>query len=226
MACAADRQENLASRGFVPYVVYTIVALCAASFGLQYLLGDARWTTQLMFVPVLGDIQPWRFLTAALVHAGILHIAMNMVALYAVGNFLEQSLGRVRFAALFVLSVLGGSVAVLVLSGGPTNVAWITPVVGASGGVFGLFAAVVFELRRLGGNAQSMLVIIGINLVFGFVFSGISWQGHVGGLVVGAVLGFIYTRLGRRTSASYLATAGVAVALVGLAAVTYARFGF
>ncbi len=210
-----------------PVVVYTIIALCVASFLLQRTGAAGEWTTRWVFAPFIGEEEPWRFLTAGFLHGGFLHLALNMYALWAVGSFLEQSLGRIRFAALFLLSVLGGSVAVLLLAN-PMADSWWIPVLGASGGVFGLFSAVVFELRRLGGNAQSMLIIIGINLVYGFVFSGVSWQGHLGGLVTGAVLGLVYSRLQKpsQKALSYGATAAVGIALVALAVAKYAAVGW
>lgn len=210
-----------------PVVVYTIIALCVASFLLQRTGVAGEWTTRWVFAPFIGAEEPWRFLTAGFLHGGFLHLALNMYALWAVGSFLEQSLGRIRFVALFLLSVLGGSVAVLLLAN-PMADSWWIPVLGASGGVFGLFSAVVFELRRLGGNAQSMLIIIGINLVYGFVFSGVSWQGHLGGLVTGAVLGLVYSRLQKpsQKALSYGATAAVGIALVALAVIKYAAVGW
>ncbi|GAA2519462.1 hypothetical protein GCM10010407_06330 [Rarobacter incanus] len=227
-SCAGDGHRNAARsilRSDTPVATYTIMALCVLAYGSQFILGSG-WTSRWMFAPVVGDIEPWRFITAGFMHGGILHLAMNMIALWSVGMFLERSLGRTRFVSLYLLSILGGSVGVLLLAS-PTSESWYIGVLGASGGVFGLFAAVVFELKRLGQNAQSMLAIIGINLVFGFVFSGISWQGHVGGLVTGALLGFIYSRLSSPSQklASYAATAGVAVLLIALAVIRYSTAG-
>lgn len=205
-----------------PIVTLSIIAVCVVSYLLQLVLPTAQWQQRWIFAPFLGESEPWRFLTAGFLHGGVLHIAMNMWALWAVGGFLEQSLGRVRYLALFLLSVIGGQVGVLLLAS-PTSESWFIGVLGASGGIFGLFAAIVFELRRLGGNAQSMLVVIGINLVFGLVFSGISWQAHVGGLVTGAILGFIYSRTAgaSRRVQSYALTGVVLVGLIALAAWKY-----
>src|SRR5690606_34343400 len=109
-----------------------------------------------------------------------------MYALWLFGRILEQLLGRWRFLALYLLSGLGGSVAVLLLS--PDT--WV---VGASGAVFGLFGAFFVIQRRLGSSSMQLIVVIGINLVIGFVIPHISWEGHVGGLIAGSLVGLVYT---------------------------------
>ena len=101
-------------------------------------------------------------------------------------------LGRARFIALYLVSGLGGSVAVLWLS--PA-----TPVLGASGAIFGLMGAFFVIQRRLGGNNLQILIVIGINLVSGFILPGVSWQAHVGGVVTGALVALIFLRTRRIT---------------------------
>ena len=127
-----------------------------------------------------GACSPRMFL-----HSGILHIAFNMWALWIVGGFMEQAVGRTKFVILYFISGFAGSVLVLVAA--PDSV-----VVGASGAIFGVFGALAvhaflnrgrdFQSRSLLGNVLFILVI---NLVFTFT-GGISWQAHIGGLVVGA----------------------------------------
>jgi len=150
-----------------------------------------------------------------------------MYALWITGPFLEQMLGRWRFAALYLLSALGGSVGYLVLAGGPTSDAWYTAVVGASGAVFGLFGAILLVLRRTGRSATQIVVLIGINFAIGLFVPGIAWQAHLGGLVVGAALGaaYAYAPRERRTVVSVAATAVVVVALVATAWFTYRTAG-
>jgi membrane associated rhomboid family serine protease len=93
----------------------------------------------------------------------------------------------VRYLVLYLLSGLAGSVGVLLIAS-PT-----TPVVGASGAIFGMMGAFLVIQRRLGGNATQLLILVGINLVIGFIPSfGIAWQAHVGGLVGGALIGLIF----------------------------------
>lgn len=132
--------------------------------------------------------EPWRLLTVTLVHASIWHVALNMLALWALGRSLEPLLGRGRFLALYALSALGGSVLVALLAPG-------TWVVGASGAVWGLLGAMFVIGRHLGANVTAIAVLLGLNLVITFLpGSGISWQAHIGGGLVGALVGFVFAR--------------------------------
>lgn len=125
--------------------------------------------------------QPWRMLTSALVHsmASPLHLLLNMAVLWLIGRQIEQILGAAKFTAIYVLSAFGGAVAVLFLA--PPNSA----VVGASGAVYGLFAALWMIGRRLGADTRGITILIIINFAFSFIASGISWQGHLGGFLTG-----------------------------------------
>lgn len=195
-----------------PVVTTSIIAVCVAIFLLSRIFPAV--TSALIFAPVIGSLQPYRFLTTAFLHAGFLHIAFNMYALWIVGGYLERMLGRWRYLALFLVSAIGGSVAVLLLAD-PTTTAWLTPVVGASGAVFGAFAAILMVLRRTGRDASQILVLIGINLVLGFVVAGISWQAHIGSLVTGLALGRLYAYAPPQRR-SFVSVAGTGAVLVGL----------
>lgn len=206
-----------------PVVTLTIIALCLVSYVLQ--LSVDGWTGRLAFSPWTGEVEPWRFVTAAFLHSTqIFHIAFNMYALWIVGPYLENLLGRARFISLYLLSAIGGHVAIVLLAD-PTAQSWFTGTVGASGAVFGLFGAIFVVMRRMGQEARGMLVIIGLNLVVGFVVPNISWQGHLGGLVTGAALGAAYSFAPRerRALVSVVATVAVAVLLVGAAFLRYSQ---
>lgn len=208
-------------RGGPPVVTYALIGICVALFlGAPVFPGLYN---HLIFAPAIGSQQPYRFLTTAFLHAGFLHIAVNMYALWIVGGYLERMLGRWRYLALFLVSALGGSVAVLLLAS-PDAPSWFTPVVGASGAVFGAFGAILMVLRRTGRDASQIVVLIAINLVLGFVVAGISWQAHLGGLLTGLVLGALYAfgPARRRAAASML---GTAVVVAGLVAVAMAQYG-
>jgi len=198
-----------------PVATITFVGLSVLLFLAGYVLPIYQ---MMAFSPAVGAIQPWRMLTSAFLHAGWLHLLVNMYALWIVGPFLEQMLGRWRFVALYLLSAFGGSVAVVWLG------AWVQPVVGASGAVFGLFAAIAVVLRRTGRDARQILIVIAINVVFSLVIARVSWQAHLGGLVVGAALGFLFAYLPRerRTVGAVAGVAGSAVILVGLTLLGYA----
>lgn len=208
-----------------PVVTMTLIGLNVVGFLLQ-LSGGWDFTSTLIFAPVLGDVEPWRFLTAAFLHSTgtFLHIAFNMYALWVLGQNLEPALGRWRFVSLYLLSAVGGSVMVTLLASPTPGGGWTTGVVGASGAVFGLFGAILVVLKRLGRSARGIVVILVVNAVIGFVLPNISWQAHLGGLLVGLVLGgaYAYAPKARRQALGVGATVGVAVLLVLLAAMKYA----
>lgn len=208
-------------RGGAPVVTYALIGTCVAVFLLAQVAPVV--TRTLVFAPVVGQVEPYRFLTTAFLHANLFHIAVNMYALWIVGPYLERMLGRSRYLALYLLSAFGGSVAVLLLAS-PTSASWFTPVVGASGAVFGAFAAILVVLRRTGRDARTILAVILINLVLGFVVAGISWQAHLGGLLTGLGLGALYAYAPRASRTTWSVVGTVAVT-AGLVAAAVARYG-
>jgi membrane associated rhomboid family serine protease len=144
------------------------------------------WGSVVPFVNYRGELHGvaagewWRLITAMFLHYGVLHLLMNMYALWIIGRELEASLGRVRFVALYLLAGLGGNVASYLFS--PDSIS-----VGASTAVFGLMAAIFVILKRQKRSVAPIVPIIVINLVFTFVISNISVSGHLGGLIVGAL---------------------------------------
>jgi membrane associated rhomboid family serine protease len=198
-----------------PVVTQWLLAITVAIYALQILTGG-RLTDFLLFQPLASIIEPWRFITAGFVHSdsllsnptSVLHIVLNMYTLYVLGQLLEPMLGRWRFLALYLISILGGSVAVLWFAY-PT-----TAVVGASGGVFGLMAAYFVVLRSIGSNSNTMVGIIAINLVFSFLNPSISWEAHVGGLLLGGLVAGLYSQT-RSTQRQKLQVFGL-VAIVAL----------
>lgn len=169
---------------------FVLLGLIGVVYAAQYLVGD-ELTYALAFYAPLTTIEPWRIITSAFAHGGIVHIMFNGYSLWVLGNAVERALGSVRFLGIFTASVVAGCLAVVVLN--PQSV-----VIGASAGVFGLFAAVFMINRGFGGNNVSLLVIIGINLAIGFVVPGISWEAHLGGLLGGAVATLALNRSRRR----------------------------
>lgn len=206
-----------------PVATIAIVAVCVVSFVLQ--LASDGWTVRWLYSPALGYVEPWRFLTAAFLHStgAIFHILLNMLALWMVGPYLEQALGRARFVTLYLMSAIGGSVAVLgwaAFAGGD----WFQGVVGASGAIFGLFGAVFVVMTRLRHPANGILGVIVLNVVFSFLVPGLAWQAHIGGLVVGGLLAAAYAwaPAARRRTVAVVAPLALFVAFVVLARLAYA----
>jgi len=219
------RAAVMAAPGYArPVVSYTIIAITAAVFVLQLLSIPVQQYLQFApayVIPATGvPLEPWRMLTALVVHSGFWHIGFNMLALWMIGRSLEPLLGHARFLALYLISGFGGSVAVALLSDP------LTPVIGASGAIFGLFGALLVIGRRIGANITVIAVLIGINFALPFVqglMAGsmdavrISWQAHLGGLLVGAAIGFIYARTRTRRQRGVQIGALVAVTAVLIA---------
>lgn len=126
----------------------------------------------------------YRLITSAFLHISLLHIASNMLALFIIGPPLERLLGPWRFASVYLLGALGGSTAVYALGDK------FTPVAGASGAIFGLFAASLVLVRRLGLDLQWLVGIVVLNFVLTFSISNISKLGHIGGFVAGGLAAF------------------------------------
>ena len=171
-------------------------------------------TYEFFFAPLLAMSEPWRMLSAAFVHdwTGPIHILFNSYAIWIFGRQLEPMLGPLRFLILYLTSIVGGSVAVLWLSDP------VVPVVGASGALFGLMAAFFVIIRATGGNASQLFGLIAINFALGFFVSGISWEGHLGGMVAGFLIAFVYAKT-RRPNQLFLQLVGIGlvwVAIVGL----------
>jgi len=154
----------------------------------------------------------YRLITAMFIHYGILHLAFNMWALWVVGRTLESALGPVRFLALYLLAGIGGNVAALLAS--PTSLT-----AGASTAVFGLFAAFFIILRRLGRDTSGIVALLVINLVITFTVPGVSWAGHIGGLVTGGLVAAILA-YAPRTNRTLIQVGGCAIVLVALLGLT------
>ena len=213
---APRRVRAIASSG-KPVVTYSLIAICAAVWGLQMVLGDA-FTTQWMYWPLSTVAEPWRMITSTFLHSptSVLHILFNMYTLWIFGRELEYLLGRGRFLALYLISGFGGSVGVLWL--GALN----GPVLGASGALFGLMAAYFVIVRSLGGSSGQMAGLIAINLVSGFFVPGIAWQAHVGGLITGAAIALVYSST-RSASAAGRQRALIWVVIAALVGLTILR---
>jgi membrane associated rhomboid family serine protease len=169
-------------------------------------------TDKLAFVPVSVFVEPWRMITAGFAHdpSNPLHILLNMYSLYIFGSVLEPMIGRWRFLAVWLISIFGGSVAVMYLN---TPDTWV---LGASSGIFGLMASYFVVLRALGDRSRGLIGLIGINLVFGFLMPGVSWQAHLGGLLAGGAMTAVFTNARGSKQAQLIGGILVALVFVGL----------
>jgi membrane associated rhomboid family serine protease len=138
----------------------------------------------------------WRLVTTMFLHASLVHIGFNMFALWVIGTPVEQYLGRARYLGLYFVSGLAGSAGALI------QTPFVT--VGASGAIFGILGAMmIIEWQvtgRLAGNAATWIVI---NLAISFAIPGISWGGHVGGLIGGILVTLAYAHWRDRGRAQY-----------------------
>ena len=177
------------------------------------------------FGGVLGDeiqvdpIQSWRLLAAMFVHIGLQHFVLNMITLYFLGRIAEDLFGSKAFLALYLLSGLMGNIFVLVFS--PEAVA-----AGASTALFGIFGAIA-SLRFIARSpyiqylSQSYTSLILINILFSFM-PGISLAGHLGGLVGGGILAFVFPVYGERDSVKKTWRLGALLLYIAGATLLYA----
>jgi membrane associated rhomboid family serine protease len=170
--------------------------------------GDGIWKAG------FSDGAWWQLLTSVFTHVEIWHLAMNMFALFIFGPLLEGIIGRARFLAVYLISGLASSVFVVYLAGTESST------VGASGAIFGLLGALLVVARK--ARLQSQWLVQ--NLVLGVVVTVvglryISWQGHLGGLIGGAVAAAIiaYAPKSRRSVVQWIGLGLVLAVLLGLA---------
>jgi membrane associated rhomboid family serine protease len=186
-----------------PVVTYSLMAITAFVFLLQWLPG-IDITSAFAFAPAYSfgeyaqsgqaPYEPWRMMTSVFTHSTgfIFHILLNMYTLWIFGQILESMLGRARFLTLYLASGLAGSVGVMFLSDHTTFV------VGASGAIFGLLGAFLVIQRKLGGDTTQLLILVGINLLMGFLPGlNVAWQAHLGGLIGGVLLGLVFVQTRR-----------------------------
>lgn len=141
--------------------------------------------------PAAAYFEPWRLLTTTFLHAGFWHILFNMLMLYVLGSAVERAWGHWKFTAIYLLSALAGSLAVIVwVFASPGTFTQAT--VGASGALYGMFGAVFLAQRRSGMSTTGILVLLGVNLAYAFVMPGISWQAHIGGFLGGLLVAAVY----------------------------------
>jgi membrane associated rhomboid family serine protease len=222
---AARRQFNRARGAYaahVPIVTYSIIAICVGLFAIDVILTNGATLGGGFFGGGVGPIgeantinafavaagEWWRIFTSAFIHLGPIHLAFNMYVLFLYGSLVERMYGPIEYAVIYLLCAAGGSVLTILVD--PVQSA-----AGASGAIFGIVGLVFVVSRRhhavLGREARMMVAGVGTYviylLIFTFLVPGISWTGHLGGLFVGAVLGFFLPPTGVATLGSMWRTA-------------------
>lgn len=156
----------------------------------------------------------YRLVSTAFLHDGIIHLGFNLMALWYLGQLLEAPLGRLPFACVYLVSLLGGSFGALLLA--PNQ-----PTIGASGAVFGLMGALLMirRGRRVWRVQSGLILMLGLNLLLTFLVPRISIGGHLGGLLAGGLFApLLVLAMSPRRRAMWavpVLTIGVSLALVG-----------
>lgn len=196
-------------------VTQILIGLCVVAYFLQGFPGltgggrvnDFTRDFGLVGAGIALNDEYYRLVTAAFLHGSVIHILFNMYALFLLGFQLEAILGRARYIGLFLACAIGGNALSYLVNGLDVFS------VGASTAIFGFFAAYYVIARRLRADTTQILVIMGINLVITFTIPQIDRWGHIGGMVVGALIGLLYAYVPARRGA--LQAVGV-VAVIGL----------
>lgn|SRR5699024_911259 len=196
-----DYQTKMKIRRWVrqPFITYTLLAVQTVLFILMTLDGGStntdtliRYGAKVNPLIIIGDW--WRLVTPMFLHIGFTHILMNSIVLYFLGIQLESIYGPWRFLGIYLLSGIAGNAASFAFSQSVSA--------GASTALFGLFGAAVILGKLYPGNyaiqsmAKRFSTLILLNLVFGMFSAGIDFAGHVGGLIGGAILSYVFAPAG------------------------------
>ena len=206
-------------------VTTTLLAINIAVFVIEMVYGRLSPTNGDLFN--LGALYPpaiaqghqyWRLFTAMFLHAGFLHLALNMYALYLFGYLVESAFGWRQFLVIYFVSGLLASVTSFAF--GP-----ITELgVGASGAIVGVFGAwIAYNYRRRSNalalaNLQWALVMIVLNALLPVFFHAVDWRAHVGGLLTGFIVAWLLEGVGPRAIQPFLRVCGI-VAILGIGVV-------
>jgi membrane associated rhomboid family serine protease len=151
----------------------------------QFLLGDVLIANFALFAPSVTNGKWWLLITAGFLHGSIFHLLFNVYILWVIGSQLESIVGNIKFLIIYFVSLVGGSLASY----------WFSPFgsysIGASGAIFGLMGAMLVVGRKRNLDISQITTLVVINVVIGFVLSGIDWRAHLGGLATGALITWV-----------------------------------
>ena len=230
-ACVAEGQANQRPARTVtgarlrdrPVVTFTLIGVNVLFFlgtALQAksgvdITGSSVFQKGTLVPALVASGEWWRLFSSGFLHLSVLHVGLNMLSLYFLGVGLERMLGRWRFLAVYLLSMIGGSVSVMLFTEPLSSAA------GASGAIFGLLGGLVVVFRRFRYDMRQLVFVLAINLYLSFQVSGISWQAHLGGLFVGAAVAaaMVYPRPAVRRNVEM--AAGITVLVLAVALVLF-----
>jgi membrane associated rhomboid family serine protease len=192
-SCASDsipvitginRNRFIPNQKNTPVTKFLSISLIAI-FLLQELTGTLLVKSFALFAPLVTSGEWWRLITAGFLHGSILHLIFNVYILWVIGSQLESIVRNIKFIVIYFVSLLGGSLASYLFS--PFG----SYSIGASGAIFGLMGAMVVVGRKRNLDISQITTLVAINVVIGFVLSGIDWRAHLGGLAAGAVITWV-----------------------------------
>jgi membrane associated rhomboid family serine protease len=192
-ACASDstpvikginRNRFIPNQKNTPVTKFLSISLIAI-FLLQELTGTLLVKSFALFAPLVTSGEWWRLISAGFLHGSIIHLLFNVYILWVIGSQLESIVGNIKFIIIYFVSLLGGSVASYLFS--PFG----SYSIGASGAIFGLMGAMLVVGRKRNLDISQITTLVAINVVIGFVLSGIDWRAHLGGLAAGAFITWV-----------------------------------
>lgn len=191
--CASDSTpviKGVSRNRFIPnqkntpvtkFLSVTLIVVYVA----QFLLGDTLIANFALFAPSVANGKWWLLITAGFLHGSIIHLLFNVYILWVLGSQLESIVGKTKFIVIYFASLLGGSLASYLFS--PFG----SYSIGASGAIFGLMGAMLVVGRKRNLDISQITTLVVINVVIGFVLSGIDWRAHLGGLAAGAFIAWV-----------------------------------
>jgi membrane associated rhomboid family serine protease len=192
-SCASDstpvikgvnRNRFIPNQKNTPVTKFLSISLLVA-YVFQFLLGDILIANFALFAPSVTNGQWWLLITAGFLHGSIFHLLFNTYILWVIGSQLESIVGKINFVIIYFVSLLGGSFASYLFS--PFG----SYSIGASGAIFGLMGAMLVVGRKRNLDISQITTLVAINVVIGFVLSGIDWRAHLGGLAAGAFITWV-----------------------------------
>jgi membrane associated rhomboid family serine protease len=192
-SCASDstpvikginRNRFIPNQKNTPVTKFLSISLIVI-FLLQELTGTLLVKSFALFAPLVTSGEWWRLITAGFLHSSIIHLLFNVYILWVIGSQLENIVGKAKFIIIYFVSLLGGSLASYLFS--PFG----SYSIGASGAIFGLMGAMLVVGRKRNLDISQITTLVVINVVIGFVLSGIDWRAHLGGLAAGAFITWV-----------------------------------